>query len=182
MKEEYRMKIFTFKKLGRTLALAAVLSVGSVCWLGCGGDDNSSGGGGTNNPSGGGGGGGSRDGNVVGDWWLGYDNSVPHNNNYIDITSYKSSGELLETKFNKINDTDTVWLEHMGICGAIYTCTWRTDGSKLYQNIGGLGEIFYYYNVSGDTLTGSMVDSSLTRGAVRFIRTDLAAFRSSLGL
>jgi uncharacterized protein (TIGR02145 family) len=43
------MNCFTFKKLGRTLLLAAVTAVGAVCWLGCG-DDNgaNSGGGGSN--------------------------------------------------------------------------------------------------------------------------------------
>ena len=34
------MKIFTFKKLARTLLLAAVAAVVSVSWLGCGGNDN----------------------------------------------------------------------------------------------------------------------------------------------
>jgi len=38
------MNFITFKTLGRTLLLAAALAVGSVCWLGCGGDDNPSGG------------------------------------------------------------------------------------------------------------------------------------------
>jgi len=41
------MNRFTIKKLCRTLALAAVVAVGSVCWSGCGGDDNPSGGGDT---------------------------------------------------------------------------------------------------------------------------------------
>jgi len=39
------MNFFTLTKLGRTLLLAAVVAVGSVCWLGCGGDDESSSGG-----------------------------------------------------------------------------------------------------------------------------------------
>jgi len=49
------MNFFTFTKLGWTLLLAAVVAVGSVCWLGCGGDDESSGGdnGGSNNTTGG---------------------------------------------------------------------------------------------------------------------------------
>jgi hypothetical protein len=42
MKEEYRMKIFTLTKLGRTLLLSAVVAVVSVSWLGCGGDNNPS--------------------------------------------------------------------------------------------------------------------------------------------
>jgi len=33
------MKRFTFAKLSRTLLLAAVVAVGSVCWLGCGGNE-----------------------------------------------------------------------------------------------------------------------------------------------
>jgi len=33
------MNRFAFVRLGRTLLLAAVVAVGSVCWLGCGGDD-----------------------------------------------------------------------------------------------------------------------------------------------
>jgi len=35
------MNFFTFAKLGRTLLMTAVLAVGSVYWLGCGGDDDS---------------------------------------------------------------------------------------------------------------------------------------------
>jgi len=49
------MNFFALTKLGRTLLLAAVVAVGSVCWLGCGGDDNPSGGdnnGGNTNNSG----------------------------------------------------------------------------------------------------------------------------------
>ena len=34
------MKLFNRHGLGRTLLVAAVLAVGAVCWLGCGGDDN----------------------------------------------------------------------------------------------------------------------------------------------
>jgi uncharacterized protein (TIGR02145 family) len=33
------MNIFSFTKLGRTLLLTAVIAVGAVCWVGCGGDD-----------------------------------------------------------------------------------------------------------------------------------------------
>jgi len=34
------MKGFTVTKLGRTLLLMAIVAVGAVCWVGCGGDDN----------------------------------------------------------------------------------------------------------------------------------------------
>jgi uncharacterized protein (TIGR02145 family) len=44
------MNCFTFKKLGRVMLLAAVIAVGAVCWIGCGGDDNPSN---NNNNSGG---------------------------------------------------------------------------------------------------------------------------------
>jgi len=43
------MKFFTLTKLGRTLLLTAVVAVGSVCWLGCGGDDDNSADNNTNN-------------------------------------------------------------------------------------------------------------------------------------
>jgi uncharacterized protein (TIGR02145 family) len=41
------MNCFTFKKLGRTLLLAAVTAVGAVCWLGCGDDNGANSGGGS---------------------------------------------------------------------------------------------------------------------------------------
>jgi len=47
------MNRFTFAKMGRTLLLTAVLAVGAVCWVGCGGgdDDNPANNSGNNNSS-----------------------------------------------------------------------------------------------------------------------------------
>jgi uncharacterized protein (TIGR02145 family) len=41
--ERIIMNLFNFTKLGRMLALTAVLVVGLVCWIGCGGDDDNPG-------------------------------------------------------------------------------------------------------------------------------------------
>jgi len=164
------MKIFTFTKLGRTLLMLTAVLAAAVL-LGCGGDNGAGGGSGV-----------SRDGNLVGDWRFDFESNkgVMHNRDYIDIESFKSSGDYVQIVFSKLNDT--VWGEYPDGCGHVFPCSWRTDGSLLYTSLDGTEvPIPAYYNISGDTLKVSL-DSSFSIGVVNWIKTDLADFRKSLGL
>jgi len=139
------MNFFTFTKLGRTLLLATVVAVGSVCWLGCGGDDNPSGGeddGGKNN------GGGNLDSKLVcadGEAWMNKDGD--------GAWIFKSNGDM--KAYGKYGASWEV--DESG--------TWKTSGNTLTLTSGN-GKVEATYSVSGTQLTlsqcGGCVEGTLT--------------------
>jgi len=123
------MNSFTFTKLGRTLLLAAVVAVGSVCWLGCGGDD----GGGDDN--GGKDNGGGLDSKLVcadGEAWIDQEDA------YYGVV-FKSNGDMWS-----VGKYDGVWKKDEG-------GKWKTNGNTLTITFDG-GQLVHTYNVTGNQL------------------------------
>jgi len=141
------MSFFTFKKLGRTLALSAVLAVGAACWSGCG--ENEDGGGDDsattvdiNNP-----GGGVSSGivNAEGEAWVRVLDA-----DYSQGMIFKQNGEYVVI----YKQGDSNWeVDDYG--------TYSVNGSSLILNSASSGEVAVICNITGNTAKVTIGDGEV---------------------
>jgi len=135
------MNRFTFVKLGRTLSVAAALSLFAICWSGCGGDDNNPGNSNNNNGNGGDANHDSRLINDSGEAWLKGSSCKSAEAGF----KLRPNGDFIG--LNRDDDGD--WKRDDG-----NVLTWRTDGNKLILNDpdSGRGQTGWY-EISNGILT-----------------------------